>query len=118
MLKGILTLLVFQFIGECLAKLFMLKIPGAIIGMVFLLLFLILRKNSFRALDNSVFWLLRYLPLFILPSAVGIMTQFDTIANEALAILCSLVVGTFISLCFSAKLMDILISKKEQCHEH
>lgn len=118
MLKGILTLLVFQFIGECLAKLFMLKVPGAIIGMVFLLLFLILRKKSFHALDNSVFWLLRYLPLFILPSAVGIMTQFDTIANEALAILCSLVVGTFISLCFSAKLMDILISKKEQCHEH
>lgn len=52
MLKGILTLLVFQFIGECLAKLFTLKIPGAIIGMVFLLLFLILRKKSFHALDK------------------------------------------------------------------
>lgn len=117
MLRGILTLLLFQFIGECLAKLFELKIPGAIIGMVFLLLFLIIRKSSFHALDTSVFWLLRYLPLFILPSAVGIMTQFDTIAHEALAIVASLVVGTFISLGVSAKLMDILIERKEN-HEH
>ena len=118
MLKGILTLLVFQFVGECLAKLFMLKVPGAIIGMVLLLFFLILRKQSFHTLDTSVFWLLRYLPLFILPSGVGIITQFDTIAHEALAIVCALVIGTFISLGVSAKIMDSLIAKKEQKHEH
>ncbi|AFL68087.1 CidA/LrgA family protein [Sulfurospirillum barnesii] len=118
MLKGILTLLVFQFIGECLVKLFEFKIPGAIIGMILLLLFLMVKKSSFHALDNSVFWLLRYLPLFIFPSAVGIMTQFDTLRDEAFAITCSLIVSTFIALGLSAKLMDILITKHEQRHEH
>ena len=114
MLHGILTLLLFQFVGECISKLFELKIPGAIIGMVLLLLFLIIRKRSFPALDSSVFWLLRYLPLFIVPAAAGIITQFDTISNELYAILASLIVGTFLALAFSVKLMDLLISRKEK----
>lgn len=114
MLHGILTLLLFQFVGECISKLFELKIPGAIIGMVLLLLFLIIRKGSFHALDTSVFWLLRYLPLFIIPAAAGIITQFETISNELFAILASLLFGTALALAFSAKLMDILISKKEE----
>ena len=117
MLQGILTLLLFQFFGECFVKLFALKIPGPIIGMVLLLLFLLLRKSSFPALDVSVSWLLRYLPLFIIPAASGIITQIDTISNEAFAILSSLIVGTFLALAFSAKLIDVLISRKEQKHE-
>ena len=114
MLHGILTLLLFQFVGECISKLFELKIPGAIIGMVLLLLFLIIRKGSFHALDTSVFWLLRYLPLFIIPAAAGIITQFETISNELFAILASLLFGTALALAFSAKVMDILILKKEE----
>lgn len=117
MLHGILTLLLFQFVGECCSKFFELKIPGAIIGMVLLLLFLVIRKGSFHALDTSVFWLLRYLPLFIIPAAAGIITQVDTITNEAFAILTSLVFGTFLALAFSAKLIDILISRKEKSDE-
>lgn len=116
-LQGILTLLLFQFIGECLVKFFELKIPGALIGMLLLLLFLIVRKSSFHALNVSVFLLLRYLPLFMIPAATGIMTQFETIANEALAIVVALVVGTFIALGVSAKLMDLFILKKEQYNE-
>lgn len=117
MLQGILTLLLFQFVGECCVKLFALKIPGPIIGMVLLLLFLLFRKSSFPALDVTVSWLLRYLPLFIIPAAAGIITQIDTISKEAVAILSSLIVGTFLALAFSAKLIDVLISRKEKTDE-
>ncbi|MFV0480664.1 MAG: CidA/LrgA family protein [Campylobacteraceae bacterium] len=114
MLKGILTLLVFQFIGECFVKLFELKIPGAIIGMVLLLLFLLRRKSSFASLDSTVLLLLKYLPLFIVPAAIGIITQLETISKEFVAISISLVVGTFVALAFCAKLIDVLITKKEK----
>jgi holin-like protein len=117
MLQGMLTLLLFQFIGECCVKLFTLKIPGPIIGMVLLLLFLLFRKSSFHALDVTVSWLLRYLPLFIIPAASGIITQVDTISQEFIAIVTSLVIGTFLALSFSAKLIDVLISHKEKYHE-
>jgi len=114
MLKGIITLLIFQFIGECISRFFSLVVPGAVIGMVLLLLFLILRKGSFKSLDTAVFLHLRYLPMLLIPAAMGIITEFETISKEIYPILISLIFGTIIALAFSAKLMDILTSKRNK----
>ncbi|DAB35030.1 MAG: holin-like protein [Sulfurospirillum sp.] len=114
MLRGMLLLLFFQFLGELFTAFFMLKIPAAIIGMLLLLCFLMIRKKSFQSLDVSVFWLLRYLPLFIIPAATGIITQIDTISKELLAITVALFVSTLLSLALSAKMMDIMIAYKEK----
>ena len=113
MLKGIIVLLVFQFLGECIVKLFELLVPGPVIGMVLLLIFLMIRKSSFESLDNAVFIHLRYLPLLFIPAAMGIITQADVISKEFWAITISLLVGTIIALAFTAKLMDYLTIKKE-----
>lgn len=113
MLKGIIVLLVFQFLGECIAKLFELLVPGPVIGMVLLLLFLMFRKRSFESLDNAVFIHLRYLPLLFIPAAMGIITQADIISKEFWAITISLFFGTIIALAFTAKLMDYLTIKQE-----
>lgn len=114
MLRGIITLLVFQFLGECVAKLFSLMIPGPVIGMVLLLIFLIIRKSSFSSLDSVVGFHLRYLPMILIPAAMGIITQFDTLSKELLAICISLFFGTIIAIGFSAKFMDFLTDSKEK----
>lgn len=113
MLKGIITLLVFQFLGECIAKLFDLLVPGPVIGMVLLLIFLIIRKSSFSSLDNAVFIHLRYLPMLFIPAAMGIITQIDIISKEFWAISIALFLGTIIALAFCAKLMDYLTIRQE-----
>lgn len=113
MLKGIIVLLVFQFFGECISKFFELLVPGPVIGMILLLVFLMIRKSSFASLDNAVFLHLRYLPMLFIPAAMGIITQIDIITKEFWAILISLLLGTIIALIFSAKLMDYLTSKTE-----
>ncbi|RXJ87660.1 CidA/LrgA family protein [Arcobacter sp. CECT 8985] len=112
MLKGIIVLLVFQFIGECISKLFSLLVPGPVIGMILLLIFLMIRKSSFKSLDNAVFIHLRYLPMLFIPAAMGIITQADILQKEFWAILISLLVGTIVALIFSAKLMDYLTDRK------
>lgn len=112
MLKGIIVLLIFQFLGECITKLFSLLIPGPVIGMILLLLFLMIRKSSFKSLDNAVFIHLKYLPMLFIPAAMGIITQADILQKEFWAILISLVLGTIIALAFSAKLMDYLTEKR------
>lgn len=117
MLKGIITLLIFQFLGECFVKAFSLIVPGPVVGMVFLLIFLIIRKKSFDSLDTAVFLHLRYLPMLFIPAAMGIITQFDTLNKEFLAIFTSLFFGTIIALAFSAKLMDYLSIKMEKNNE-
>ena len=113
MLKGIITLLIFQFIGECIAKLFELLVPGPVIGMILMLIFLMIRKSSFASLDSAVFLHLRYLPMLFIPAAMGIITQVDIISKEFWAIFVSLFIGTIIALAFSAKLMDYLTIKQE-----
>ena len=118
LLNGMVALLIFQFIGESLTVLFNLIIPGPIVGMVLLLMFLLIRKRSYESLDTAVIWLLRYLPLLIVPAAAGIITQLDTIEKEFWPIVISLSVGTFVSLAFSMKVMDVLISKQGRDDEH
>ena len=113
MLKGIITLLIFQFLGECISIVFSLLVPGPVIGMVLLLIFLIIRKSSFKSLDTSVTVLLKYLPLLFIPAAMGIITQVDLISREFWAIFIALIVGTLVALAFCAKLMDYLTIKKE-----
>ncbi|WP_323590618.1 CidA/LrgA family protein [Aliarcobacter butzleri] len=111
MLKGIIALLVFQFLGECIAKFFTLLVPGPVLGMVLLLVFLIIKKGSFHSLDNAVALHLRYLPLLFIPAAMGIITQIDIITKEFWAIFIALFFGTLIALIFAAKFMDFLTSK-------
>ncbi|MCP4971063.1 MAG: CidA/LrgA family protein [Arcobacter sp.] len=118
MLKGIITLLVCQFLGECLAKLFDLLVPGPVIGMLILLLFLLIRKESFKSLDNAVFIHLKYLPMLFIPAAMGIITQIDIITKEFWAIFVSLLFGTIIAIAFCAKLMDYLTIRKESKNEY
>lgn len=114
MLKGIIVLLLFQFIGECISKFFQLLVPGPVIGMVLLLIFLLIRKGSFLSLDNAVALHLRYLPLLFIPAAMGIITQLDIITKEFWAIVIALFVGTLVALVFSAKFMDYLTIKNEK----
>lgn len=117
MIKGIITLLVFQFIGECITALFSLLIPGPVIGMVLLLIFLFIKKSSFDNLDSTVGFLLRYLPLLFIPAAMGIITQIDVLTKEFLAISLALFFGTLFALAFCAKFMDYLTNKKEMKNE-
>jgi len=111
MLRGIIILLFFQFLGECIAKLFTLLVPGPVIGMILLLVFLLIKKGSFSSLDNAVALHLRYLPLLFIPAAMGIITQIDIITKEFWAIFIALFFGTLIALVFAAKFMDFLTSK-------
>ena len=114
MLKGIIVLLFCQFIGECIAKFFELLVPGPVIGMVLLLIFLLIRKASFESLDNAVALHLRYLPLLFIPAAMGIITQIDIITREFWAIAIALFIVTLIALVFAAKFMDYLTIKAEK----
>ncbi|OCL84068.1 CidA/LrgA family protein [Arcobacter porcinus] len=114
MLKGFITLLVFQFLGESISKLFDLLVPGSVIGMLLLLGFLFIRKSSFKSLDSAVSIHLKYLPLLFIPAAMGIITQIDIIKKEFWAIFIALFFGTLIALAFSSKLMDYLTKKAKK----
>lgn len=98
MIVGLIILLSFLIAGNVLEKLFYLPVPGSVVGLFLLLLALI----SFDRLSNYVrpvaLVLISYLALLFVPAGVGIMLHVDRIKNEALAISCSLLLSTVLSI--------------------
>jgi holin-like protein len=71
-----LILLVFQLIGEVLAQLFALPVPGPVIGMALLFVALALRGGPSVELRDTAQNLLQHLSLLFVPAGVGVMLHF------------------------------------------
>ena len=101
MINGLLVLIGFQLAGEWLTGLFSIKIPGAVIGMLLLLFFLLATKKKHAQITQASNAILPYLPLFIIPTSVGIMQHWELIQLQwwglSLSIIGSLVIGFIIT---------------------
>lgn len=105
MIQTFATLLVFQAIGECIAYALSLPIPGPVLGMLLLFLFLLVRKHAVELLAPTSNHLLRHLSLLFIPAGVGILPYASRIASEWLAISVALVASTLISLVVTAEVL-------------
>jgi hypothetical protein len=73
LLRGLTLLVLFQLLGTALNHLLLPVLPGPIIGLLLLLVFLIVRGEVGEPLNLAAGSLLRYLPLLLVPPAVGVM---------------------------------------------
>lgn len=120
-LNGITLLLIYQLIGELIARWFKLPIPGPVLGMALLFISLILYKRVPEALEVASTALLSHLSLLFIPAGVGLMLYFDAIAKEWLPIIVTLIFSTLISMAVIAlcmqSLMKVFKPKAESAHE-
>ena len=108
MLRSLSILLAFQLAGEMLAALLHLPLPGPVLGMLLLFLALVLRGRVSPGLAEDAQYLLRYLPLILIPPSVGIMDYWGLLADNALAVGLTIVLTTALSLAASALLLKHL----------
>ena len=102
MLIAIAALLVFQLVGEAVARGLGLTIPGPVIGLA-LLAVAVAGSAAFRkAVEPTALELLRHLSLLFVPAAVGIVQQLPRLEAEWLAIGAALVVSTIAALAVTA----------------
>jgi holin-like protein len=109
MLQGMVLLLVFQFVGEGLAVLLALPIPGNVIGMALLLLVLSVGWVKLEWLQDAAELLLSYMAMFFVPAGVGVMLYFELIGREWLPIIAGTVISTFVVMAvtgWAEKLLD------------
>lgn len=111
MLNTLLTLLVFQTLGEGLVYVLSLPIPGPVIGMLLLLLYLILKKGVAAKLAPTASQLLSNMALLFVPACVGISVHLHRIADEWLPISVSLIISTVVSIVVTAFVVDRLKRK-------
>ena len=102
MINTLATLLVFQTIGEGLAYGFSLPVPGPVIGMVLLFMYLLVRKDAAKKLAPVSLELLKHLSLLFIPAGVGIMIHAQRVAAEWLPIAAALVASTVVSIAVTA----------------
>ncbi|MDV7338986.1 CidA/LrgA family protein [Terasakiella sp. A23] len=102
------VLCAFQLTGEALVYLADLPIPGPVVGMALLLLFLIVKKGLPEGLDQTASGLLKYLSFLFVPAGTGVILHFNLITNEWFPIAGALIFGTLFTIIFSGLVMKLL----------
>ena len=117
LLRGLTWLVLFQLLGTALNHLFLSILPGPIIGLVLLMVYLMLRGEVSEPLSVAASSLLRYLPLLLVPPAVGVMVYAADIAADFWAIAGALVLSLLISMAFVGVLMQRLLKPHSKSEE-
>ncbi|NUT75758.1 CidA/LrgA family protein [Pseudomonas sp. C1C7] len=111
LLRGLTWLVLFQLLGTAINHLFLPVLPGPIVGLLLLLVFLISRGQVGEPLNLAAGSLLRYLPLLLVPPAVGVMVYAKDIAADFWAIAGALVLSLLLSMAFAGVLMQRMIKR-------
>ena len=114
LLRGLTWLVLFQLLGTALNHLCVPILPGPIIGLLLLLCFLMARGEVGKPLSEAAGSLLRYLPLLLVPPAVGVMVYAKDIAADFWAIIGALVLSLVIAMGVVGVLMQSMVKRKEK----
>jgi holin-like protein len=105
MIRGVFLLLLFQLVGEVLARTLNLPAPGPVIGLALLTGALVIwsRRGGSPDVDSTDVGkaanvLLASLSLLFVPAGVGVVQYFDLLARYGVALGVSLIVSTLATL--------------------
>ena len=114
MINAISQLLIFQLIGEVIARGFSLPVPGPVLGMLFLFIALALRGGRGEELQATSQGLLQHLSLLFVPAGTGIMVHLHRVEAEWLPLLLSLLVSTAATLAVTALVMKLATRRQHK----
>jgi holin-like protein len=115
MISGLVQILLFQSIGELVSKFLLPTLPGPVIGLVLLVLWLVLRKGINTELALVADGFSQYLGLLFVPAAVGVVLFLPQLQANALAIISALVGSVILTIASSALVVRFL--SRKDAHE-
>ena len=107
--RGFLILAGVFLIGEFLSTWFGLLLPGSLVGMVLLTVFLFSGVVKLEQVEKAANDLLRHLILLFVPAAVGIMVYVKVFSGNAVAIVLNTLLSTVLVLSVTGKTVDGVI---------
>ena len=114
MVRGILILLFCQLLGESLARLAGIPVPGSVVGMLLLFLALVWRRGVPDDLEQSAQQILKPLTLYFVPASVGIMTMGPLLAKEGIRIGIVMALATLLPLLVCGYGLDYWLSRRKE----
>ncbi len=113
MISGLVQILLFQSLGELVSKFVLPTLPGPVIGLVLLIVWLVLRKGINDDLAMVADGFSQYLGLLFGPSAVGVVLFLPLLKANALAILSALVGSVILTIATTAIVVRFLSAKHQ-----
>lgn len=113
MVPALLCLLGCQLLGEVLVQLTRAPVPGPVLGMLLLALWLglVARGRIPAALGQTADVLLAHLSLLFVPAGVGVLLHLERIAAEWLAIVGALLLSTLLAIAATAWAMRAVLRR-------
>jgi holin-like protein len=111
MIFGLVQILLFQSLGELVSKFLLPTLPGPVIGLVLLVLWLVIRKGVNAELAMVADGFSQYLGLLFVPAAVGVVLFLPQLKANAMAIISALI-GSVVLTIASSALVARLLSKR------
>ncbi|CAE6714657.1 Holin-like protein CidA [Paraburkholderia domus] len=108
------VLLAFQCLGELIAYVTQVPIPGPVIGMVLFLCLLSASPALAQRVDYVSRGLLNHLSLLFVPAGVGVMALAGAMKGQLIAISLAIVVSTILSIAVSALVAGKLMARLER----
>jgi holin-like protein len=108
MIGGLLQLLVFQGLGELLARFVVPIVPGPVLGLVALLAWLRVRGAAGEGLETVAAAFSRHLGLLFVPAAVGVVMFVPLLREHLAGLLVALVASVVATIAVSAWLLRVL----------
>jgi holin-like protein len=118
MIQGLVQLFIFQALGELVSHLLIPMIPGPVIGLVLLLVFLLLRGHIPASIDQVGSNILQHLGLLFIPASVGVVLYLPLLKANALGIATALIVSVICTLGVSAWTLKLMNPPAREEDEH
>ncbi|WMW23063.1 CidA/LrgA family protein [Methanolobus mangrovi] len=100
-------------IGDLLHDYLHLPIPGNVLGMLVLLIFLLTGIIKLPMIEDISNFLLKHLSFFFIPAAVGLITCFTILEGKWTALVVISVVSTFIIAVVTGMTVQILMKRRQ-----
>lgn len=112
--QQLLIILFISSLGELLNYYITIPIPGSIYGMAILFLLLCLGVIKTSHIKETSRFLVDIMPILFIPSAVGIIAQFNQLKNIWFQIIIITIVTTIITMAVTGIISQAVIKKKKK----
>lgn len=112
LIKQFFWIFLFSLLGEILSGAIasIVAIPGSVIGMVLLFFALHFNLLKLEQVDEVGTWLTDNMAIFFVPAGVGLMTNFDVLAESWLQLLIIMIVTTSIMMWFVGRVVQKIMN--------
>lgn len=113
-IKQLLIILTISCIGELLNLFIPIPIPSGIYGMILLFILLCIGVIKIHQIEDVGKFFIDIMPMLFIPSAVGIMSQFEQLKNIWIEIIVITIVTTIIVMSVTGLVTQWIIRFKEK----